>query len=294
LLAEGRAAVSDESSPTIRRRELGHLLRELRHRSGLSIEAVAERMYCSAAKISRLEQAKRSISLRDVRDLCMIYGVGDAERERLMTLARESRQRAWWQDYDIPYATYVGLEAAAATIYSYESAALPGLLQTGPYASALIAGLVPDVTPDVIDQQVEARMTRQRVLTRDAPPPPTLMAIMDENALVRPIGSPEIMHDQMSHLLEKARLPHISVLVIPLSVGAHPGLSTTFTILGLPEQELTDVVYVESPLLGHLYLDRDADVQRFHDAWERLGKFALSEDESLARIEVAADQYAPE
>jgi transcriptional regulator with XRE-family HTH domain len=284
--------VSDEGSPTIRRRELGHLLRELRHRSGLSIEAVAERMYCSAAKISRLEQAKRSISLRDVRDLCAIYGVGDAERERLMTLARESRERAWWQDYDIPYATYVGLEAAATSIHNYESVTLPGLLQTDEYAQALIAGVRPDATPDAIDQQVEARMTRQRVLTRDTPQPPTLLAILDEPALMRPVGGPETMRDQMSHLLDKARLPHISVLLVPLSVGPHPALATTFTILSLAEQDLSDVVYVESPLIGNLYLEREADVQRFHDALEGLHKFALSEDESLARIEEAADEYA--
>src|SRR5215469_3341302 len=128
-------------SPTIRRRELGLLLRELRMRSGLTIDDVAERLLCSPSKISRIETAQRALSLRDVRDMCDLYGVNDqTERDRLMALSRESRQRAWWEDYDLPYSTYLGLEAEATLINDFKCGVVPSLLQTEDYARAVISG----------------------------------------------------------------------------------------------------------------------------------------------------------
>jgi transcriptional regulator with XRE-family HTH domain len=283
--------VADQGSPTIRRRELGHLLREHRHRAGLSIESVAERMYCSAAKISRLEQAKRSISVRDVRDLCAIYGVPLRERDRLMALAKESRERSWWQRYDLPYDTYVGLEAAATSIGDFESAAIPGLLQTREYALALCRGMLLTEPPDVIDQRVEGRMKRQDLLTREAPPPPDLQVIMDETALLRPVGGDEVMRDQMAALVDRARLANVTIHVIPLSAGPHPGLSSNFSILGFEDLSLSDVVYLEG-LGGNIYLDRPADLDRFRTTFAELKSVALSPEDSLERVQELAGEYA--
>src|SRR5450432_1412668 len=109
--------VANDTNPTLRRRELGYLLRKLRTDRGLSVEEVTERLLFSATKISRLETGRAGASPRDIRDLCVLYQVTDpAERERLMALAREGKQRAWWQELALPYATYVGLEAEASSL----------------------------------------------------------------------------------------------------------------------------------------------------------------------------------
>jgi len=103
--------VAGEANPTLRRRELGFLLRKLRTDRELTIEEVSERLLFSPTKLSRLETGRAGASPRDIRDLCVLYEVTDpAERERLTTLAREGKQRAWWQQFDLPYATYVGLD----------------------------------------------------------------------------------------------------------------------------------------------------------------------------------------
>ena len=109
-------------NPPLQRRELGFLLRQLRQERGLSVEDVTTRLLISPTKLSRLETGRTGASPRDIRDLCDLYQVDDpAERERLMTLARQGKQRGWWQEYALPYATYVGLEADAASISEYNS-----------------------------------------------------------------------------------------------------------------------------------------------------------------------------
>ena len=126
-----------DGSPTVRRRELGALLRRLREERGMSVKQVTEHLLCSASKVSRIETGQRGATLRDVRDLCELYGVTDeAERDRLMRLAKEGKEQGWWQSYDLPYSTYVGLEAEALSIFDYQSSVIPGLLQTADYARA--------------------------------------------------------------------------------------------------------------------------------------------------------------
>jgi transcriptional regulator with XRE-family HTH domain len=129
--------VPEVRSPTVRRRELGALLRALRNQQGLTVEQAAEQLLCSPSKVSRMETGHGAATPRDIRDLCNLYDVTDpAERDRLMTLARESKLPGWWQSYDLNYATYVGLEAEAVAISDFQSSVVPGLLQTADYARA--------------------------------------------------------------------------------------------------------------------------------------------------------------
>src|SRR6266496_3315388 len=130
------------SSPTVKRRRLAAELRRYREQAGLTIEDVAERLEWSSAKISRIENARVSVLPRDVKFLLGVYGSAEGEeRELLLTLARESRQKGWWHQYGdaIPesFEIYVGLEAEAATLRNYESEFVPGLLQTEDYARAV-------------------------------------------------------------------------------------------------------------------------------------------------------------
>ncbi len=259
------------------------MLRDLRLEAGLTVEQVAESLLVSPSKISRLETGQRGASLRDVRDLCDLYEVTDEEeREHLAGLAKESRKPAWWQHYSLPYAQYVGLEAEALRIIDFESGAFPGLLQTPDYARAIHESAMPKLEPELIDQRVEVRAARQTILIRSEPPPPHLHAIMDEAVLHRVVGGPGVMAAQIRHVVEMCQLSTISVQVVPFGVGAHPALDSTFILLEF-EDPVPSVVYVEG-LVGSLYLERDQDVRRYGQVFDRLRSISLSEQKSLEEM----------
>jgi transcriptional regulator with XRE-family HTH domain len=269
--------VADARSPTVRRRELGALLRALRTEAGMTVEQVAEALLCSPSKVSRLETGQRGASARDIRDLSNLYRVTDSTRDHLDTLAREGRGQAWWQPYDLPYATYVGLEAEATSISDYEPGVVPGLLQTPDYARAVHQGAMPRLSPAVIEQRIEVRRARQAILARDDPP--QLSAIMDEAVLHRVLGGPTIMAAQLDHVIDACALPKVTVQVIPYSVGAHPALDSTFILLDFAPP-VPSVVYVEG-LVGQMYVERPQDVARYTQIFERLRTLSLSQQQSI-------------
>jgi transcriptional regulator with XRE-family HTH domain len=269
-----------DTNPTLRRRELGFLLRKLRTDRGLTVEDVTERLLFSATKLSRLETGRAGASPRDMRDLCDLYQVTDpAERERLMTLAKEGKQRAWWQEYALPYQTYVGLEAEAASISDYNSDVVTGLLQVEGYARAMLEAAEPPLDPAAIKQRVEARVKRQILLTRDDGP--LFHCILDEGALRRPVGGPAVMRAQLERIIEVAGLPRVTFQLIPLDAGAHPAMDSNFVILGFEESMVNDVVYVEG-LVGNIYLESVADLGRYKQMFSRLRSIALSTEDSIA------------
>ena len=264
-------------SPTVRRRELGALLRTLRNEKGLTVEQVADRLLCSPSKVSRMETGHGIATSRDIRDLCVLYDVTDAaERDRMMTLAREGRRRAWWQPYDLAYATYAGLEAEAVAISAFQSSVVNGLLHTADYARAGHEGAMPRLDPDRIDLQIEAKLTRQRILTQDDPP--RFHVVLDEAALHREVGGRRVMAEQLAKILQVAALPNVVVQVLPYDRGAHPAVESNFTILELPNPA-PGVVFVEG-LLGSTYLERPDDLTRYHEIFSRLQSIALNPKDS--------------
>jgi transcriptional regulator with XRE-family HTH domain len=272
--------VAEVRSPTVRRRELGMLLRELRNERGFTVEQVSERLLCSPSKVSRMETGHRGATLRDVRDLCDLYEVTDqAKRDRLMTLAREAKQQAWWQAYDLRYSTYAGLEADATAISDFKSSVVPGLLQTADYARAGHEGTLPRLSPDEIERQIEAKLTRQRILTRTNPP--AFAAVLDEAVLHRATGGPQVMRAQLERLTQATYQPNITIQIIPFSIGAHPGVDSNFTVLELPTAP--GVVFVEG-LVGSIYLDKPDDLTRYYRVFEHLQAIALSPKDSVALI----------
>lgn len=276
-----RPAVSEARSPTVRRRELGALLRGLRLDRSMTVDQVAEQLLCSPSKVSRMETGQRGATLRDVRDLCDLYGVtGKKERERLMDLAREGKQPGWWQGYALPYNTYVGLEQEAASIRIYNSAAVPGLLQTSSYTRAIHAVDVIQFPDDVIEQRVNERQARQQRLT--GPNPPAVEIILDEAVLCRPVGGPSAMREQLDRIAAVAEYPNVTLRVLPFNVGAHPALESDFTILTFDGQAAS-VVYVEG-LSGHMYLERPADIERYQAVFESLRAMALTPGDSADLI----------
>lgn len=282
-----------EGSPTVRRRELGALLRRMREAKGMSVKQVTEHLLCSPSKVSRIETGQRGATLRDVRDLCELYDVTDqAERDHLMTLAKEGKQQGWWQSYSLPYSTYVGLEAEATAVSGFHSSVMPGLLQTAEYAHAIQEAAAPevsapDLTPEIIEQRVEARIRRQALLTKETPLKFT--TIVDEAVLHRLVGGSSTMSGQLQHLVSMAALPNVTIQVIPYGAGAHPALESTFYILDFADA-VPSVIYVEG-LVGWIYLERIEDIGRYRRVFERLGHLALSPAESVKFIAEIQKSY---
>jgi transcriptional regulator with XRE-family HTH domain len=260
-------------SPTVRRRELGAKLRALRNEKGLTVEQVADRLLCSPSKVSRMETGHGIATPRDIRDLCDLYEITDeAERDRMMTLAREGKRRAWWQSYDLAYANYVGLEEAAVAISAFQSSVVHGLLHTADYARAGHEGAMPRLDPHQIDRQIEAKLTRQRILTREDPP--RLHVVLDEAALHREVGGRRVMGAQLAKILEVAALPNVVVQVLPYDRGFHPAVESNFAILALPNPA-PGVVFVEG-LIGSILLERPDDLKRYREIFDRLQSIALN------------------
>ena len=268
-------------SPTVRRRELGALLRALRNEKGLTVEQVADRLLCSPSKVSRMETGHGIATPRDIRDLCDLYDVTDqAERDRMMQLSHDGKQQGWWQPYDLPYSTYVGLEAEAVSISDFQSSVVPGLLQTADYARAGHEGAMPRLSPQEIDRRIEAKLTRQNLLTQ--PAPPSFRAVLDEAVLHRQVGGLQTMQAQLERLIEIADLPNVRIQVIPFTLGAHPGVESNFNILDMPSPT-PGVVFVEG-LVGFLYLERADDLERYHTIFDRLQSIALSPKDTINLI----------
>lgn len=281
--------MASENNPTLRRRELGFLLRQLRANRGLSIEDVTQRAMFSATKLSRLETGRVGASPRDIRDLCIVYGVTEAEqRDRLMALAREGKQRAWWQQYDLPYATYVGLEAEAASIRHYITGVIPGLLQVEGYARAIFESGDPPLQPAELERRLEARIRRQALLARDDGPP--FHCIVDEAAVRRAVGGHDVMRAQLGRIAEAASLPKITFQVIPFAAGAHPGLDSNFVILAFDQPMVNDVIYVEGAV-GNIYLESAGELERYKRIFSRLQSIALDPKDSAAMVARVAATY---
>ncbi|QCX77257.1 Helix-turn-helix protein [Streptomyces sp. YIM 121038] len=279
-------------NPTVRRRRLGQELRRLRELKGMTAEEVAERLLVSQSKISRLENGRRSISQRDVRDLCGVYEVEDHRIvDSLMQMAKDSRQQGWWHSFgDIPYSVYIGLETDAASLRVYDPQVVPGLLQTRPYAEALITGALPETTPTDIEKRVQVRMRRQERIA--APENPLrLWTVLDESALRRVVGNRALMREQLEHLVEQSQLPHVTVQVIPFEMGAHPGLNGQYAILEFPDASDSSVVYIEG-VTSDLYLEKANDVQQYSVMYEHLRAQALNVDHSRQLIADIAKDYA--
>ncbi|MDN3250515.1 helix-turn-helix domain-containing protein [Streptomyces mutabilis] len=279
-------------NPTVRRRRLGQELRRLRELKGMTAEEVAERLLVSQSKISRLENGRRSISQRDVRDLCGVYEVEDQRIvDSLMQMAKDSRQQGWWHAFgDIPYSVYIGLETDAESLRTYEPQIITGLLQTRSYAEALIQGALPETPVADVEKRVQVRIRRQERITAENNPL-RLWVVLDEACLHRMVGSRQVMREQLEHVAEMSQLPHITVQVLPFDVGAHPGINGQYSILEFADTADSSVVYIEG-VTSDLYLEKAQDVQKYTVMYEHLRAQALNVEQSRQRIEDVAKEYA--
>jgi transcriptional regulator with XRE-family HTH domain len=270
--------------PRALRRQLGSALRQYRLGAGLTVKEVAGQLLCSEAKISRIETAQRGISLRDVRDLCELYRVTPDSQEQLMRLAQQSREAAWWQNFDLDPALekYVGLEGSAVEIKDYQLGAVPGLLQTREYATEVINTWIKN-DPVALKNAVDVRMMRQEYLADHT----KLHVVIDESVVRRVIGTRDIMRDQIVNLITQSSSSRVSLRLIPFDAGASKGMISGFVLLhfaqpaaqeGLPA--MSDVLYLEGVGDG-IYLDKTENVQEYVDVFGELQARALSERQTI-------------
>jgi hypothetical protein len=283
----GSAAMTARQSPTVRRRRLGAELRRLREAAGLTIERVAATLEFSESKVSRIETGQVGAMPRDVRDMLDLYRVGPEQRDALIQLARDARQKGWWHAYtDVPVVPgYIGLEVSASAIDTFGALLVPGLLQTAEYARTVLLTLRPDLPAEQIERRVELRMHRQSILAGDDPP--TLRVVLDEALLRRPVGGRAAMRRQLHHLAEAVARPNVGLQVLPLGVGAHPGMDGAFTVFRFPKPTDPEVVHLEHTT-GDLYLETAEETARYAAAFDELSGAALEPDESAALLASSA------
>ena len=274
---------------TVPRRQLGRYLRQQRERAAVTVRAAADHLECSPQKIWRIEKGIVPVRGADVRSLCDLFLTPAEIADALVGLAKETRARGWWQSYGdaVPewFELYVGLEGGASRIRKYEPNLVPGLLQSHAYMETVIVADRPDLTGSEVQQRIRIKQERQGLLARYFPPPPRLEVIVSEAALRAEPATPGAMQQQLWHLLKANEVPHLSVRVLPLSVGPHrASVSGAFTILEFPagpdgENGEPATVYSES-LTGALYLDRPKELAVYEEVWAALAAGALTEEES--------------
>jgi hypothetical protein len=263
---------------TVLRMMLGTQLRRVRETAGVSPERAGYEIRASRSKISRMEHGRVGFKLRDVTDLLNLYGVADEKvHAAMLALAEHANADDWWARYTdiLPdwFEAYLGLEAAATLIRTFELQFVHGLFQTEDYARAVTSLGHRSAHPDDVERRVHLRMKRQDLLAGDDPP--RVWSVMDEAALRRPIGGRDVLRSQLNRLTEVAELPNVTLQVVPFSRGGHAGAGGSFTLMRFEAADLPDVVYIEQ-LTGALYLERRADVDHYLEVMNRLGAEALT------------------
>jgi len=279
------------TSPVARQHELGTRLRSLRNEHGMTVEEVAAKLLCSTTKISRLETAVRRPSLRDVRDLCALYEVGESTSHELMSLAREAREQGWWTQYDdLNLDPLIGLEQEATAITCYSINYIPGLLQTEEYATGIIKTVAPRMDPQIVQQRTEARLRRQQLLDEDGRP--RYHVVLDEAVMHRGVGDAAVMADQLNKILQTVRSDRAIVQIIPFAAGAYAAADGYFVLLEFEEDSnLWPIVYIEG-LADNQYLQRKDDIARYRETIEYLRGRALNPSDSITLMLEMRKSYA--
>lgn len=246
----------------------------------MSAAEAARAVEFTASKMTWIEGNRgKKPDPNDVRLLCTkAYGLDETKKddaaviEYLVQLARDGRKKGWWDSYSdalpSPYENYVGLETGAASVLAFELGMIHGLLQTEAYARAIVEAGSPEITARQTEDRVEVRMKRQEALRQD--PPLRLVAVMDEAVLHREVGGPQVMREQLQHLMNLAEeLPRVTIQVIPYGFGAHFSMTNGFAIIQFPEPGDPDVVYVENGS-GGLWLENDSEITAHHQAFQHL------------------------
>lgn len=269
----------------MRRRQLAQTLQDLREQAGMKVEGVAERLDLSRSAIAAYEAGRNVVSQPVLEALLRLYGAYDEKFDVLNELRKEAKKPGWWSTYRLPHwlTSYVGLEADAASARVFSLELLPGLVQTEDYARQLHSMVQVQLSDDAVERRVTARLQRQKRLVGPPPNPLTFSAVISEGALRRLPAEPAMAVAQLRHLESSARLPNVSLRVLPFAAGLHRSMSGSFTLLSFASGVSLDIAYQEYAVGGHLVDEQDV-VHELAGVYDQLHSQALDEDASLAAI----------
>ena len=278
------------ASPLAQRRRLAQELRVLRGQRSISLDEVAKEMECDASWLSRVERAERGIRPKDVKHLLDFYEVTETDRrQELLELSRRAGARDWWHRFrknlKPRFEVYLGLEADASMIRTYETQMVPGILQTPSYTAAIIDEMDVEGAVDV-DEIIGIRYARQEILRREDQPV-HLVAVLDEAVLHRQVGDAKIMREQLRRLVELGKLPNVVIQVLPFQAGAHAAMNGAFYMLEFPESPELGLVYLEQATSG-VVLQSEPEVRRYSLMFGNIAGKALSPKSSAAMIAAMA------
>jgi transcriptional regulator with XRE-family HTH domain len=274
---------------TARLKRLSAALRSLRVASDLTVDQVGTSLGWSGSKVSRIENAKHIVSPDDVRALVTLYGLSADETDKYAVIARQAKQRDWWHKYDdvLPewFEGYLGLEAEASKISTYESDLVPGLLQTEQYAAAVLGAYPLRTTPEEMERAVDLRRARQERLSGDNPL--RLDAVISETVLHRTIGGVATMRQQLEHLIRMTEQPNITVRLLSFAAAEHPGINGAFNVLEFADPDDGRIVTVET-LTSTLYIEKTRDVGIYRLAFDQIWSAALGPGDTVDMISATA------
>lgn len=252
----------------------------------MTLDQAARQLDMSKSNLSRIENAQIGIKPRDVRAALALYQVSNADAEVLIEIARGAQQRGWWHNYSdvLPewFEFYVGLEAEASVMRTYEAESVPGLMQTEAYARSMFRLTAGDAD---IDRKVAARIQRQEILRKEEPV--SLSAVLNEAVLMRPVGGSDVMSEQLEQLADLAKLPNVTIQVLPMAAGGHPAMTTPYVILSFKDAPDESIVYLENLTNGQA-LEEPEHVGGYTMVHEKLCSMALGPDDSIALLREAA------
>jgi transcriptional regulator with XRE-family HTH domain len=276
-------------TPTIRRWELGQRLRQLREDAGVTPKAAAAVCEVSLSTLSKIETGKQQIRTLYVRALASLYGTDDVVLGELLATAGEANRSEWYVALASRapkwFRQYLGYEAAATEIRTYSVELVDGRMQTEDYARAVALANQPDASERDLDGYVALRRGRQARLTGDDPP--RLHVVMNQLALVSNTGGPDVMRGQIERLLELVELDHVTLQVLPFGSGAHPAMTSPFTMLGFDEMPDMATVYIENGR-GAVYLDTKTDLDQYGWKFQQLADLALSPQDTRQLLTTVA------
>ncbi|MEU7002802.1 helix-turn-helix transcriptional regulator [Nonomuraea sp. NPDC046570] len=286
-----------DASPTVSQRRLAAELRRLREDARRTGTQLAEALDWSTSKISRIEKAQVVVQRDDVARLADFYQIEPKLRETLLALSMESEAKGWWDGYadSLPdsYVNYIGLEWGAQSMLTWQNVIFPGLFQTADYARAAMGLGHPlnTMSPAEVERRARLRLQRQGIL--QGPGALDISALVDESVLYRRFGTPEVMRDQLLRVVEIARLPNVSIRVLPLNaphMHAHHG----FVLLRFPprdglERLHDDVVYLEK-VTGGAFEEGEKETYLFDRLFYQMSIEAMSDEDSVDFIADLADR----
>lgn len=284
-----------EGSPTVCGWELGMRLKARREQLALTASGVAQQVKCAQAYISGVESGRVKLPVHRLAQLVEVYEIDDDEAAELDELRIAAGQRGWWHEYqyasmfDSEFVRYLGFEAGASHIRSYNADLINGFLQTADYAGAVIKGGSPYVRLTEVERRVVFRMARQQRVLGDKSV--RLTAIINQGALLQQVGGPAVMRQQLNHVakLMRERRGQIEVRVMPFSAGAHAVLGSPFDILSFASNQLPDLVWQET-LASFDIVERSIKISEYVVSYAEAVEDALSVKDSLDLIRQTAKE----